>query len=45
MSKEDANCYKERYHDLKGKNPWDHYIDVGKGEGRLSTCAYNMTDI
>jgi hypothetical protein len=30
MTKEDANCYKERYSDLNGKSPWDHYLEVGK---------------
>ena len=45
MNKEDAACYKERYTDLKDKSPWDHFYEIGKKEGRLSTCASELTDI
>ena len=44
MSEADAKCYKDRYSDLHGVSPKDHYIETGKEEGRLSTCAPSLTD-
>lgn len=44
MSAKDGKCYKDRYNDLNDMSPYKHYVTVGKGQGRLSTCASNLTD-
>ena len=45
MSDEDAKCYQERYPtDVNNTvDPRQHYDNIGKAEGRLSTCARSLT--
>mmetsp|Transcript_37177 Transcript_37177/g.57063 ORF Transcript_37177/g.57063 Transcript_37177/m.57063 type:complete len:268 (+) Transcript_37177:46-849(+) len=45
MNDEDAKCYAERYKDLNGTDPHDHYLTLGIDQGRLPTCAKNLSDI
>jgi len=44
MSDSDAACYSSRYSDLAGKNAKDHFRLHGDQEGRLETCARDLTD-
>jgi hypothetical protein len=43
MTEADEKCYEARYGDLKGVPGRRHFQDVGSAEGRLSTCATNLT--
>ena len=45
MNKKDMKCYSDRYSDLNGQDERDHYTMIGRDEGRLPTCAMNLTDI
>jgi hypothetical protein len=44
MNDADAQCYIDRYGDITG-DPREHFTMTGRDQGRLSTCATNMTDI
>lgn len=44
LSDNDQRCYSARYSDLKGAAPLTHYATVGVAQGRLGTCAKNLTD-
>lgn len=44
LDDEDARCYASRYHDLKGQTANAHYAAVGLAQGRLGTCARELTD-
>lgn len=44
MSDADAACYASRYSDLKEKNAKEHFRLKGENEGRLPTCARELTD-
>ena len=39
MSEEEAAHYKIRYHDVGDMDPREHYMSVGKDQGRLKTIA------
>jgi hypothetical protein len=43
MTEADEKCYEARYGDLHGAPGRRHFQDVGSAEGRLPTCATNMT--
>jgi hypothetical protein len=44
MSDADAACYQGRYSDLKGVNAKEHFRLTGEQQGRLETCARDLTD-
>ena len=44
MTAKDGKCYKERYSDIGDMTPFKHFVTVGRDQGRLSTCARNLTD-
>jgi len=44
MTAADEKCYEARYGDLNGVAGRRHYQDVGSAQGRLQTCAANLTD-
>jgi hypothetical protein len=47
MTDADSQCYKDRYADVTGESQTDiknQYTSVGKSQGRLNTCASNITD-
>ena len=44
MSDADVACYSERYSDLGGADPRDHYMTKGRDEGRQANCAPSLTD-
>jgi hypothetical protein len=44
MTDGDAMCYAARYSDLKDKPAREHFKLVGDAQGRLSTCARNLSD-
>jgi hypothetical protein len=44
MNDDDAKCYVDRYGDISG-DPREHFTMTGRDQGRLSTCANNLTDI
>lgn len=44
MTEGDEKCYEVRYGDLHGKHGREHFQDVGSDQGRLRTCALNLTD-
>ena len=44
MSDYDVECYAHRYSDLEGMEPREHFISIGKKQGRLGTCGRNLTD-
>lgn len=44
MSDADVKCYEKRYNDLNGKGAREHYMMTGKEQGRLATCAEDLTD-
>lgn len=44
MSAKDGKCYKDRYSDIGDMTPFKHFVTVGQEQGRLSTCARNLTD-
>lgn len=43
MNTQNADCYANRYTDLAGMNPSEHYLTVGKDQGRLWSCGKNLT--
>lgn len=43
MSDADVQCYEKRYSDLEGKSGREHFLEIGSEEGRLATCAMNLT--
>lgn len=43
MTELDEKCYEARYGDVKGVAGRRHFQDVGSAQGRLSTCATNLT--
>ena len=45
MNEDDMKCYADRYSDVGGQDAREHYTMIGKEQGRLSTCATNLTDI
>jgi hypothetical protein len=44
MTEADEKCYEARYGDLNGLPGRRHFQDVGSAEGRLRTCASNLTE-
>jgi len=44
MTDADAACYTSRYSDMGGKNAKDHFRLHGDQEGRLPTCARELSD-
>lgn len=47
MTDSDVQCYKDRYSDISYTDQYDikkHYDKIGKEQGRLNTCANNITD-
>jgi hypothetical protein len=44
MNDADAACYTSRYSDLKDKPARDHFRLIGDKEGRLETCARELSD-
>jgi hypothetical protein len=44
LSDNDQRCYAARFSDLKGAAPLTHYATVGVAQGRLGTCAKELTD-
>jgi hypothetical protein len=44
MSESDAACYASRYSDLKGKQAKEHFRTVGDLQGRLETCARELSE-
>jgi hypothetical protein len=44
MTEEDEKCYEARFSDLNKKKGREHFQDVGSDQGRLRTCAGNLTD-
>ena len=44
MTDNDAACYSSRYSDLKGKNAKEHFKITGDKQGRLDTCARELSD-
>jgi len=44
MTDADAACYASRYSDLKDKPAKEHFRLKGENEGRLSTCARDLSD-
>jgi len=44
MTDNDAACYSSRYSDLKGKNAKEHFKITGDKQGRLETCARELSD-
>jgi hypothetical protein len=44
LSDNDARCYAARFSDLKGNSGLTHYATVGVPQGRLGTCAKDLTD-
>ena len=44
LSDNDARCYAARFSDLKGNSGLTHYATVGVPQGRLGTCAKQLTD-
>lgn len=45
MNEADEKCYENRYSDVQGQDPREHFTMIGRDQGRLSTCANNLTDI
>lgn len=45
MNADDEKCYTNRYSDVQGQDPREHFTMIGRDQGRLSTCANNLTDI
>lgn len=45
MNDDDEKCYTKRYSDVGVQDPREHFTMVGRDQGRLSTCANNLTDI
>jgi hypothetical protein len=45
MSDDEAHCYAQRYTDLAGVEPREHFFLVGKAQSRIKTCEQNLTDI
>jgi len=43
MSDADVKCYEARYGDLAGTGAREHFLEYGSEEGRLKTCAANLT--
>ena len=43
MSDADVKCYENRFTDLSGKAGREHFLEIGTDEGRLPTCAVNLT--
>lgn len=43
MSDADVKCYEARFSDLDGTGAREHYLEYGSEEGRLKTCAANLT--
>jgi hypothetical protein len=44
MTDADAACYASRYSDLKDKPAREHFRLKGDAEGRLSTCARELSE-
>jgi hypothetical protein len=44
LSDNDARCYAARFSDLKGNSGLTHYATVGVPQGRLGTCAKQLTN-
>jgi hypothetical protein len=44
LSDNDQRCYAARFSDLKGSAPLTHYATVGVSQGRLGTCAKELTN-
>ena len=44
LSDNDQRCYAARFSDLKGAAPLTHYATVGVSQGRLGTCAKELTN-
>ena len=44
MTEADVACYIARYSDVSG-DARDHFTNIGHLEGRLSTCAPDLTEI
>jgi len=44
MTESDQACYSSRYSDLKGKNAKEHFRVTGDLQGRLDTCARDLSD-
>ena len=44
MNDDDVKCYEGRYSDLNGKDGRTHFTTVGQEQGRLPTCAKNLSD-
>jgi hypothetical protein len=44
LSDNDSRCYAARFSDLKGNSGLTHYATVGVPQGRLGTCAKELTN-
>lgn len=44
MSDADAACYQSRYSDLKNVPAKEHFRLTGEQQGRLETCARELTE-
>ena len=44
MTDEEAACYAKRYSDLGKMNAREHYVKVGIDQGRIKTCARELTE-
>ena len=44
LSDNDARCYAARFSDLKGNSGLTHFATVGVPQGRLGTCAKDLTN-
>jgi hypothetical protein len=44
LTDNDQRCYAARFSDLKGAASLTHYATVGVAQGRLGTCAKQLTD-
>ena len=45
MTQEEQDCYSQRYSDVGSCDPREHYVIIGKDQGRLKTCAKELTNI
>jgi len=44
MTDADAKCYEGRFTDIGNMTAREHYAETGSEQGRLATCAPNLTD-
>jgi len=45
MTEADMECYTKRYSDVGSMDAREHYEKIGHDQGRLATCAPDLTDI